>query len=118
MSKPVSLPRIQYRVIGQDDYMLHIDVAEDGAFTIDAGDYTSHKPVNGTLTAPQTAELAQLLSALGEPGEHPAPEDASGFSAELTVGNGPAVRHWRFWEGAMDQVPEIARLVRALEVLG
>ncbi|WP_254045146.1 hypothetical protein [Thiohalocapsa sp. ML1] len=118
MSKPATLPRIQYRVVGQDDYMLNIDVAEDGSFIIDAGDYTSHKPVHGAVSPAQMEELGALLAALGEPAEHPAPEDANGFTAELTVGNGPAVRHWRFWEGAMDQVPELSRLVRALEVLG
>ena len=118
MSKPVTLPRIQYRVIGQDDYMLHINVTEDGGFTIDAGDYTSHKPTHGTLSQEQAAALADLVAALGEPAEHPAPDDATGFVAELTVGDGPSVRHWRCWEGALEQVPELSRLVRALEVLG
>jgi hypothetical protein len=117
MSKPITLPRIQYRVVGQDDYMLNIDVAEDGAFIIDAGDYTSHKPVQGNLTREQAATLAELVNRLGEPREHPAPAGTTGFKAELTIGDGPSVRHYRFWEGAMDTDPDLSRLVRALEVL-
>jgi hypothetical protein len=118
MSKPVSLPRIRYRVVGQDDYMLSIDVTADSGFVIDAGDYTSHKPTEGTLTHAQAGHLAELLERLGPPREHPAPAGATGFIAELTVGDGPKLRHYRFWEGALDEEPDIRNLVRALEVLG
>ncbi len=118
MPKPVRLPRIRYRVIGQDDYMLHIDVTEDGAFVIDAGDYTSHKPAQGELSRHQAEQLADLLQRLGPPREHTAPAGATGFAAELTIGDGPAVHHYRFWEGALDEEPDIRDLVRALEVLG
>lgn len=117
MSKPVPLPRIRYHVVGQDDYMLHIDVTADGGFVIDAGDYTSHKPTTGTLSQAQAQELAALAARLGPPREHPAPAGATGFVAELIVGDGPTVHHYRFWEGALDEEPDIRDLVRALEVL-
>ncbi len=118
MSKPVPIPRIRYRCVGQDDYMLHIDITDDGAFTIDYGDYTSHKPTHGKLDRTQSKQLANALAALGEPREHSAPDDATGFVAELTVGDGPSVRHYRFWEGALDEEPDLKALVRLLEVLG
>lgn len=118
MSKPVSLPQIRYRVVGQDEYMLSIDVTADSGFVIDAGDYTSRKPTEGTLTHAQAKHLSDLLNRLGPPREHPAPAGAKGFVAELIVGDGPQVRHYRFWEGALDEEPDIRNLVRALEVLG
>ena len=118
MPKPIPLPRIRYRVVGQDDYMLNIDVTEGGDFVIDAGDYTSHKPTEGTLTRAQAEALSALSEQLGPPREHPAPAGATGFIAELTIGGGPTVRHYRFWEGALDEEPDIRNLVRALEVLG
>ena len=98
--------------------MLHIDVTDDGAFTIDCGDYTSRKPTRGKLDRAQAQQLAELLAALGEPREHPAPEDNPCFVAELTVGDGRSVRHYRFWEGALDSDPDLKALVRLLEVLG
>lgn len=118
MTKPVTLPRISYRVVGQDDYMLHIDLDEDGSFVIDYGDYTSHKPTRGTLDAEGVRQLAEAVAQLGEPREHPAPEGATGFVANLTVGDGPSVRHYRFWEGALDAEPDLKALVRLLEVIG
>ncbi|MCF7984894.1 MAG: hypothetical protein K9L70_10860 [Thiohalocapsa sp.] len=114
----MSLPRIHYRVVGQDDYMLVIDVDADGGFVIDYGDYTSRKPISGKVDDEQRTRLLQLLKQLGASREHPAPEGASGFIAELTVGDGPTVRHYRFWEGALDDEPDIKDLVRELEVLG
>jgi hypothetical protein len=118
MSKSVAIPRIQYRVVGQDDYMLNIDVTESGTFTIDYGDYTSHKPTKGKLDQAHAEQLADAVAKLGEPREHPAPAGATGFVAELTVGDGPPVRHYRFWEGALDEEPDLKALVRLLEVLG
>lgn len=122
MSKPPSqnqrLPRIHYRVVGQDDYMLDINVSEDGGFVIDAGDFTSHKPTHGNLDPEHAKRLNAALAQLGEPREHSAPADAVGFVAELTLGNGPTVRHYRFWEGALDDDPDLKRLVRVLETLG
>jgi hypothetical protein len=37
--------------------------------------------------------------------------------AELTVGDGLTVRHYRFWEGALDEEPDLKALVRELEVI-
>jgi hypothetical protein len=111
------LPRIHYRVVGQDDYMLIIDIAADGSYRIDYGDYTSRKPVQGTLDAEHRGRLESCLAALDQPRTHPAPDGADGFMAELTVGDGPTVRHYRFWEGALDEEPDLKALVRELEVI-
>ena len=114
----MSLPRINYRVVGQDDYMLIIDVDPDGHFNIDFGDYTSRKPARGTIDASQRERLIAALDAIGDSREHPAPEGTTGFMAELTVGDGPASRHYRFWEGALEEETDLKALVRELEVLG
>lgn len=111
------LPRIHYRVVGQDDYMLVIDIAGDGAFVIDSGDYTSHEPRRGALRAAQRERIEALLGSLGDSRAHPAPDGVDGFVAELTVGDGPTVRHYRFWEGALDEEPALKALVRELEVI-
>jgi hypothetical protein len=108
---------LRYRVVGQDDYMLEIDVGADGCFVVNSGDYTSHEPRRGTLTPSQEARLTGLLDQLGDPREHPAPEGASGFMAFLTLGEGGQTRVYRFWEGALAEDPGLEAVVRALEVL-
>ncbi|ESQ15131.1 MAG: hypothetical protein N838_09600 [Thiohalocapsa sp. PB-PSB1] len=114
----MSATRIRYRVVGQDDYMLNIDVEPDGHFAIDYGDYTSHKPAQGIIDKTHGERLTAALQALGDSAEYPAPDGATGFMAELTVGEGQTMRHFRFWEGALQQQPELQAVVRALEVLG
>ena len=114
----MSLSSIHYRVVGQDDYMLVIDVDAAGNFVIDFGDHTSHKPTRGTIDGAHRARLSKALEALGPPREHPAPEGATGFIAELAVGSGPTLRHYRFWGGALEDEPDLKALVRELEVLG
>jgi len=111
------IPRIRYRVVGQYDYMLDIEVKTDGNFSIDCGDYTSRKPARGNIGQGHQARLAAALNALGESAEYPAPQGASGFVAELNIGEGPTQRHFRFWEGALAQQPELNHLIRELEVL-
>jgi hypothetical protein len=115
MSAP--LPPIRFRVVGQDDYMLTIEVAPDGGYRIDSGDYTSHAPRTGSLTPAQRKRLSGLVAALGGPCDHPAPDGVEGFAAELVVGEGPTEQHYRFWEGALGAEPNLAALVRALEVV-
>jgi hypothetical protein len=112
------LPRIRYHVVGEDDYMLVITVDGDGSFCIDCGDYTSRAPKHGTIDQAQRKQLLAALDGLGDSRTHPAPEGASGFVAELTVGDGPTVRHYRFWEGVLEEQPDLKALVRTLEVLG
>ncbi|MGB5835303.1 MAG: hypothetical protein WBG92_25410 [Thiohalocapsa sp.] len=114
----MSLPRIRYRVVGQDDYMLTITVDTDGSFAIDSGEYTSHKPTHGTIDEAHRERLKTALDGIGNSRDHPAPDGATGFMADLTVGDGAAVRRYHFWEGALDQEPDLKALVRALEVLG
>jgi len=112
------IPRIRYHVVGQDDYMLTIDVAPDGVFAIDYGDYTSHKPSRGNIDQAQLEKLTAAIDALGAPAQLPAPEGATGFMADLSIGEGSTLKHFRFWEGALEQQPELKALIRTLEVLG
>ncbi len=116
-ANPTPLPRIRFCVVGQDDYMLNIDLNEDGSFVIDYGDYTSHKPKRGTVDEEHAEHIRAAVEQLGEPRALAAPEGAAGFVAELTLGGGPSVRHYRFWEGVLEGEPDLKRLVRALEVL-
>jgi hypothetical protein len=111
------LPRIHYRLVGQDDYMLVIDVAADGSYCLDSGDYTSRKPVHGMLDDEHRARIETCLAALQQPRVHAAPEGADGFMAELTIGDGPTVRHYRVWEGALEHEPDLKALIRELEVI-
>lgn len=108
---------LSYRVVGEDDYMLEIEVATDGRFRINSGDHTSHEPRRGILTAGQHSDLLGLLARLGGPREHPAPAEASGFMATLTLGGIGQGHIIRFWEGALAEDPDLEALVRALEVL-
>ncbi len=113
----MSLPRMHYRVVGQDDYMLDITLESDGSYRVDCGDHTSHEPRRGKLEASQIKTLSDLVGALGAPREHPAPTGATGFLAELSVGEPPATRVYRVWEGELQQEPDIMALIRALEVI-
>ena len=108
---------LSYRVVGQDDYMLEISVSTTGAYRVNGGDYTSHEPRGGTLSPPQLMHLLNLADRLGPAREHPGPEGATGFMAELIDGAGEAARCFRFWEGALDEEPDLDALVRALEVI-
>ena len=108
---------VRYRVVGQDDYMCEVRVRPSGRYRIDSGTYTTHPPREGVLTDIQAAELTGALDHLGPPREHPAPEGAPGFVAELTVGEGEGAGQYRFWEGALGDDPELKSLVRFLETL-
>jgi hypothetical protein len=106
---------LSYRVVGEDDYMLEIEVAANGDFEINSGDYTSHEPRRGTLTASQKANLSTLLGQLGRARDHPAPVGTLGFIATLSLDGEGQV--FRFWEGALVDDPSLEAVVRALEVL-
>ncbi|MGE5155045.1 MAG: hypothetical protein ACM3ST_13645 [Bdellovibrio bacteriovorus] len=108
---------LSYRVVGEDDYMLEIEVAANGDFAINSGDYTSHEPRRGTLSASQRANLLSLLGRLGAVREHPAPAGASGFMATLILSGQGQDQVFRFWEGALAGDASLEALVRALEVL-
>lgn len=108
---------LSYRVVGEDDYMLEIEVAASGDFEINSGDYTSHEPRRGTLSSNQRADLSHLLAQLGDAREHPAPPGASGFVATLTLGEGDQAKVYRCWEGALSEDPSLEAVVRALEIL-
>jgi hypothetical protein len=113
----MSLSRVNYRVVGQDDYVLEITLEPTGAYRIDCGDHSSHKPRQGVLDERQTREIADLIAALRAPREHPAPKGATGFMAELTLGAAPESRVYRVWEGELAQEPDVMALIRALEVI-
>lgn len=108
---------LSYRVVGEDDYMLQIEVSATGDFEINSGDHTSHEPRRGALSAGQRAGLGNLLERLGEDREYPAPAGASGFIATLAFGGREQGRVFRFWEGALTEDPGLEAVVRALEVL-
>jgi signal transduction histidine kinase len=108
---------LSYRVVGDDDYMLEINIDPAGAFVVNSGEHTSHEPRAGTLTSEQRERLLKVLGGLGNAREHPAPEGAPGFMAELTLGEGGAARTFRFWEGALDQEPDLKVVVRELELI-
>ena len=108
---------LSFRVVGEDDYMLEISVDTAGAFRVNSGDHTSHEPRAGVLTPAQMSELMDLLTDLGEPRDLPAPPGANGFMATLALGDPSHARSWRFWEGALEEDGDLARVVRALEVI-
>lgn len=111
------MPAVHYRVVGQDDYMLEIIIEFDGAYRIDSGDHTSHKPRGGRLDAEQIRMLTALSERLGPSRDHPGPEGATGFVAELMVGEAENARHYRVWEGALPEEPDLMAFIRALEVI-
>lgn len=108
---------LSYRVVGEDDYMLQIDVSAAGDFEINSGDHTSHEPRRGVLSLGQRTEIGRLLDGLGEIRDHPAPEGAAGFMAILAFRAKDQDRVFRFWEGALTEDPGLEAVVRALEVL-
>ncbi len=106
---------IIYQVVGEEDYALKISIASDGAFTVDSGTYTSEPPRSGQLTDLQEAGLIDAIKQLGIPREHPMPEGATAFEAQLTVGELGAEANYVFWEGALEEDAQLNVLVRRLE---
>jgi hypothetical protein len=117
----MSIYPLSYRVVGQFDYMLEIAVGADGGYCINCGDHTSHKPRSGRLDRAHRTRLESLIQPLakrlGRSWEYPAPEGAEGFMAELDLGDGAERRAYRFWEGALEEQPELKAVVRELEII-
>jgi hypothetical protein len=117
----MSIFPISYKVVGQFDYMLEISVGADGSYCVNCGDHTSHEPRKGKLDRSSRARLEsamkQAAERLGSSWECPAPEGAEGFMAELNLGEGSGRYRYRFWEGALEEQPELKAAVRELEIV-
>jgi hypothetical protein len=106
---------ISYQVVGEEDYALRISIDSEGGYTVENGTYTSQAPRKGQLSPEQQRKLLDALRQLGIPVEHPMPEGATAFEAELKVGMpGDEVRY-AFWEGALENDKPLNALVRVLE---
>lgn len=108
---------IKYQVVGEEDYALKISVADNGEFVVDSGTYTSHPPRSGKLTDEQERQLTAAIESLGLPREHPMPEGASAFEAQLTIGAAGHEVTYVFWEGALEEDDKLNALIRLLELL-
>jgi len=108
---------IRYQVVGEEDYALRISIADNGDFVVDSGTYTSQPPRSGKLTDEQQRQLTAAIMSLGLPREHPMPEGASAFEAELTVGGPGKEVSYVFWEGALEQDAKLNALIRLLELI-
>lgn len=108
---------IKYQVVGEEDYALRISVGGNGEYVVESGTYTSHPPRKGELTGEQELELINAIQALGLPREHPMPEGAAAFEAQLTVGAEGEEANYVFWEGALEEDEKLNTLIRLLERL-
>lgn len=108
---------ISYQVVGEEDYALKISIGSDGGYVVDSGTYTSQPPRKGQLDAGQEEQLIDAIRQLGIPREHPMPEGGNAFEAQLVVGEPGAEATYVFWEGALEEDPELNALIRLLERL-
>lgn len=108
---------VHFRVVGESEYMREVTIDHAGEFVVNTGDHTSHEPRHGTLDGRRRERLLDLLGALGTPRDHPAPDGATGFMAELTLGEGAKAQVFRFWEGAMEDEPALKAVVSELEMI-
>jgi len=108
---------INYQVTGEEDYALRIHIDGSGEYVVESGTYTSHSPRKGRLTDKQELQLIEAIKALGLPREHPMPEGATAFEAQLTVGAKGEEVNYLFWEGALEEDHELNLLIRLLERL-
>ena len=108
---------IRYQVVGEEDYALTINIAESGDYTVENETYTSQPPRHGRLSDEQEAQLVAAIKALGLPREHPMPEGATAFEAQLTVGPPGEQVNYVFWEGALEEDAKLSGLIRMLEML-
>jgi hypothetical protein len=108
---------INYQVVGEEDYALKISIDDAGAYVIDSGTYTSQPPRKGKLSGAQEQALIDAIKALGLPREHPLPEGATAFEAQLSVGSPGQQANYVFWEGALEEDEQLNVLIRLLERL-
>lgn len=108
---------ITYQVVGEEEYALKIVIDQDGDFVIHSGTYATLAPRTGTLDASQRAEILEAVQALGTPTAHPMPTEGHAFEAQLTVGTPGQESTYVFWEGALEEDPELNDLIRKLEKL-
>lgn len=113
----MSMVPITYQVVGEEDYALKISVGEQGGYVVESETYTSQEPRKGALSEAQSEELVAAIEALGLPREHPLPEGATAFEAQLTIGAPGHEVNYVFWEGALEDDPPLNRLIRLLERL-
>ena len=108
---------ITYQVVGEEDYAYRIAVDERGDYVVESESYTSQEPRKGSLSEEQAEALVAAIEALGLPREHPLPEGATAFEAQLTVGGPGHEANYVFWEGALEQDAPLNALIRQLERL-
>lgn len=108
---------IKYQVVGEEDYALVITVDAQGRYVVESGSYTSQPPRKGALTEQQQEQLITAIKSLGLPREHPMPEGAEAFEAQLTVGEPGRQANYVFWEGALEEDEKLRNLIRQLELL-
>lgn len=106
---------LKFQVVGEEDYAFGVDIDSAGDYVITSGTYTSEPPRSGKLTQDQMDELFAAIEALGIPSEHPMPEGAAAFEAQLTIGEGNEAITYPFWEGALEEDEQLKALVRLLE---
>jgi hypothetical protein len=106
---------IRFRVVGEEDYALDIEIDGDGSYVVNSGTYTTDKPRSGKLTAEREQELLEAIESLGIPREHPMPEGAEAFQAHLIIGPEGEEVHYPFWEGALEEDEPLRRVVRLIE---
>jgi hypothetical protein len=108
---------ITYQVVGEEEYALKIIIEQDGSFVIHSGTYATQPPRKGSLNAEQRASLLEAVQALGTPRAHPMPTQGHAFEAQLTVGAPGQESTYVFWEGALEEDPDLNDLIRQLERL-
>lgn len=108
---------ITYQVVGEEDYAYRIAIDGNGDFVVESESYTSQEPRKGSLNQEQSEALVAAIEALGLPREHPMPEGATAFEAQLTVGAPGHEANYVFWEGALEQDQPLNTLIRQLERL-
>jgi len=107
--------RINYQVVGEEDYAFEVEISTTGDYVVNSGTYTTQPPRKGTLTEEQEVNLLAAIKAMGIPKDHPMPQGANAFEAHLTIGENDEAVTYAFWEGALEEDSNLNDLVRLLE---